>query len=211
MKPQLENNKPIAVLGCCNSGKTNLAVFLARQSNKPKMYTLGYPTKIDGFINLSSMDDLFQIENCVVFIDEIDRYIKIYDKKSNEQLYELLKFTEHNRIKLIFTTQISQFVTKGVKAFVPCWEIKQNKRRIKMKQTYNFKNENTKILRAINMSLTLKKRFGWDKTEQAHFTIRNINNIEEYGKGRILLNLKGQGIGLYDIKVFNIKELYAIR
>lgn len=117
----LNNNKPTAVLGLCNTGKTNLCVHLAKKSGFEKKYVLGYPGKIEGFVNLHDQRDLCRINDCVLLIDEIDEIIPIYDKKSNESLKRLLKFAAHNNIKLVFNTQLSQFVSKMMSALVPQW------------------------------------------------------------------------------------------
>lgn len=119
----IDTNKPICILGNVHTGKTNLSFFLASKCTHPKRYTLGYPQPIEGYINLSSMQDLTKIDNCVLLIDEIDQFIPIYEKKSNEALQRLLKFAEHNNIKLIFNTQLSQFINKMMEALVPCWAI----------------------------------------------------------------------------------------
>lgn len=121
----MENNKPTAILGNPGTGKTNLMIFLAKQSLKTKKYLLGYPSSIEGFINLNDLRDLSRIHDCVVCVDELDEIIPFYDKRSNDSLRRLLKFTEHNNIELIFTTQLSQFVTKMVSALVPRWAITQ--------------------------------------------------------------------------------------
>ena len=120
---ELNNNKPIAILGNPNTGKTNLMFFLASLCSAPKKYLLGYPKKMEGYINLSDIKDLARLENCTLLIDELDQLIPIYEKKSNEALKRLLKFTAHNNIKLVFTTQLSQFITKMMEALVPCWAI----------------------------------------------------------------------------------------
>jgi hypothetical protein len=52
---------------------------------------------------------------------------------------ELLQFAEHNNIKVVLTTQLSQFITKQCEAFIPTWAIKQvNMRRLKNGSTPSF-------------------------------------------------------------------------
>lgn len=122
-KSAIDNNKPVAVLGDVDTGKTNLTVYLASLCSHPKKYILGYPGSIAKVINLSSMNDLSKIDNCVLMIDEIEEFIEIYDKKDNSSLRRLIKFAEHNKIKLIFNTQLSQFINKTLEALVPQWAI----------------------------------------------------------------------------------------
>lgn len=120
----IDNNKPLAILGNPNSGKTNLMFFFASLcSAQRKRYTLGYPKYVEGFKNLSTLEDLAKIEDAVVLIDEFDKYISLTDKRANHALMQVLKFCEHKRIKLVFNTQLSQFITKQVSALVPQWAI----------------------------------------------------------------------------------------
>jgi len=124
-KPSVNDYKPVAILGNPNSGKTNLMFYLASLHSAPKRYILGYPTEVKGFVALSNIQDVSKISECVLLIDEIDEIIPFYEKRSNEALKRLLKFTAHNNIKLIFSTQLSQFVSKMMEALVPQWAITQ--------------------------------------------------------------------------------------
>jgi hypothetical protein len=121
-KEYLKNNKPVMILGNPHTGKTNLGVALSKLSER-KLYTLGYPKEIKGFTGLNYLDDIFKINNCTLFIDEIDEIIDFYDKRDNKKFRELLKFAWHNDIKLIANTQLSQFINKSCEALVPCWAI----------------------------------------------------------------------------------------
>lgn len=117
--------KSIAILGDGNTAKTNLAVYLIRdyvtKGGKKKVYLVGYPKKIDNFESISSFTDIFKIRDAIIFIDELQRYIKIYDRKANYELMELISFFYHNNNTLIFTTSLTQFVTKGIEAVIDCW------------------------------------------------------------------------------------------
>ena len=137
-KDWVNNHKPIAIIGNANSGKTNLMFFLASLT-KGNKYILGYPRKIEGFKQLNSTDDLKDIDEGTLCIDEFSKYFPVWDKRSNERLLDLLQFAEHNKIKLIITTQLSQFITKQCEALIPCWAIKQvNIRRLKNGSTPSY-------------------------------------------------------------------------
>lgn len=123
MKFGKDDNKPLAILGNPNTGKSNLMISLARNHKYTDKYLLGYPSNIEGFKNLNSLQDLVKIQDCVLCIDELDEIIPFYEHKSNEALKRLLKFAEHNNVKLIFTTQLSQFVTRMMEALIPQWAI----------------------------------------------------------------------------------------
>ena len=124
----LTNNQPVACIGDPNQGKTNAMFYLASLIDRdvyPNFYTFGYPKHIEGFTQLSSLGELNKIQDAVLIIDEIQKYFKLYEKKSNEALMEMLSFCEHRNIKLMFSTQLSQFITKQCEAFIPCWCIKR--------------------------------------------------------------------------------------
>jgi hypothetical protein len=117
--------KSVCILGEVDSGKTNLGFwYLENYKGKRKIYLLGYPKKVKDYINLNSFSDIFKLKDSIIFCDELQKFIKIYDRKSNYQLMELISLFAHKNNTIIFTTQVSQFVTKGVEAFIDVWAIK---------------------------------------------------------------------------------------
>jgi len=122
---ELENNKPIAVLGGVDSGKTNLSIYLARNSGYDKKYLFGYPKKIEGFENICDTRALSQISKCVVVIDELDEIIPLSSRRSADELKSFLRFIAHNDVKVIFNTQLSQSITKQISALISCWAVTQ--------------------------------------------------------------------------------------
>lgn len=122
----LDMTDSVAVLGDRNSGKTNLSFYLMNKyKGKKQKYLFGYPKDIDGYKHLSDWGDIYKVTDSIIFIDEIQRYIKIYDKRANSQLLEFISFLAHQNNTLIFTTQLSQFITKGVEASIQTWCIKE--------------------------------------------------------------------------------------
>lgn len=120
----LDNIKTLAIIGDTHSCKTNLAFYHLRQyKGKRDIYLLGYPKKIDNFKEVSCFQDIFRIKNAIIFIDELQKYIKVYDRKANIELMELISTFKHNNNTLIFSTQLSQFITRGVEAFIDVWNI----------------------------------------------------------------------------------------
>ena len=118
----LDNTKVVSILGDTNSGKTNLAFHLLREyKGNRQIYLLGYPKQVDDFIMLSDFNDIFQLTDSIIFMDEIHRFIKLYDKRANQALLELISLFSHNNNTLIMTTQLSQFITKSVEAFIDGW------------------------------------------------------------------------------------------
>lgn len=119
---ELDNTKVIAIIGDTDSGKTNLAFHLLREyKGTRQIYLLGYPKQVDNFIVLSDFNDIFSLTDSIIFMDEIHRFIKLYDKKANQQLLELISLLGHNNNTLVMTTQLSQFLTKSVEAFIDGW------------------------------------------------------------------------------------------
>jgi hypothetical protein len=122
----LDRVKSVAILGDVNTGKTNLGFYyLNEYKGKRKKYLLGYPKQKEGCISVSSFEDLFKIRDGIIYIDEIHKFIKVYDRKSNYQLMELISLFAHKNNTLIFSTQLTQFVTRGVEAFIDVWAIKK--------------------------------------------------------------------------------------
>lgn len=132
-KPIIEYDKTInldlvrsvCILGEIDSGKTNLAFwYLKNYKGKRKIYLLGYPKQVDGYNRLNSFEDVFKLKDSIIYIDELQKFIKVYDRKSNYQLMELISLFAHKNNTLIFTTQATQFVTRGVEHFIDVWVIK---------------------------------------------------------------------------------------
>jgi hypothetical protein len=122
----LDLTDSVAIVGDRNSGKTNLAFgLLNNYSGTKAKYLYGYPKEIPGFKLISTWSDLLKLTDSVIFIDEIQKYIKLYDRRANAELMELLSFLAQQNNTLIFTTQLSQFITKGVEASIQTWLIKQ--------------------------------------------------------------------------------------
>lgn len=188
---KLKNFKPIAVLGNPHTGKTNLCAFLAEKSGFETKYILGYPAKIDGYINLNDLRDLSRISECVLVIDEIDELIPIYDKKSNEALKRLLKFCYHNKIKLIFNTQLSQFISKMMSALVPCWAMTE----IDIFELKNGSKPKRILLDYIKLPKIINKEIGM-RLELGNFVW--YNDYAEAGEN-----------GLYQFKDMNLDKAWG--
>lgn len=119
------NNKPVAIIGGTDSGKTNLAFHIASQCTHEKKYTLGYPAEVEGYIKISDKDELFRLSNCVVIVDEFQRYFFRYGRHSNDALDEALDFAEHRNIKLILTAQNNQAIDRQLESKIKCWALKR--------------------------------------------------------------------------------------
>lgn len=122
----LDKVRSIAIIGNIDTGKTNLMFSYANNyKGKRKKYLFGYPKEIKGYKSLSNWEDLLKIRNGIILIDEISHFIKVYDRRQNYKLMELISLFSHKNNTLIFSTQLSQFITRGVEAFIDCWGIKR--------------------------------------------------------------------------------------
>lgn len=120
----LDKIKSLAILGDTGTAKTNLMFYLGEQyKGTRKKYLLGYPKDKKGYGRVSNIQDLTMLREAIVFIDEIHRYIKVYDRRANTEFMELLSIAEHNRITVVITTQLTQFITKGMDAFIDVWAL----------------------------------------------------------------------------------------
>lgn len=122
----LDKIRSLAIIGNLDQGKTNLLFYYGNSyKGARKKYLFGYPKEKEGYISLYSWEDLLKIRDGIILIDEINTFIKIYDKKKNYQLMELISLFAHKNNTLIFTTQLSQFISRGIEAFIDCWAIKR--------------------------------------------------------------------------------------
>ena len=64
-----------------------------------------------------------RLRDSIVFIDEIQNYIKTQDKKNNRQLMELISLLKHYNNTLIATAPLSQYVNKGLEAQIDVWNM----------------------------------------------------------------------------------------
>ena len=121
---QLDEVKSVAILGDIHSCKTNLAFHLLReykkQGGKRQIYLVGYPKQVDDFKVISFFNDLFKLSDSILFIDEIQKYINIYDRRRVQEFVELISFFAHNNNTLIFTTCLSHFIPKRLEPYLDC-------------------------------------------------------------------------------------------
>lgn len=124
-KEYIDNNTSIVVIGNTSSGKTNAAFYFANQCSHKDKYTLGYPAKIEGYKQLWDANDLFKLKDCVVIIDEFQRYFKRFGRHHNDALEEALDFAEHRNVKLILTAQNNQAIDRNLESKMKIWVLKK--------------------------------------------------------------------------------------
>ncbi len=96
--------KVIAILGDINTGKSNLVYYLIKELMEKftlSLYTFGLRKKIDGVNEISSLNELEQIKNSVIFLDEFISLLDLEDRTKKEQIENTLRLIYHNNNILV--------------------------------------------------------------------------------------------------------------
>jgi len=116
--------KTIGILGDRNTGKTNLAFSLLRKYKGKKQIVLyAYPENIkdnegNAYKQINTLQELSMTKDSVVFMDELQNHIKFYNTKISMEFFDLLSVMAHNNNTIIFTTPMSQYITKSFDCFI---------------------------------------------------------------------------------------------
>jgi hypothetical protein len=122
----LDKVRIICILGNINEGKTNLAFYYMNEyKGHRKKYLCGYPIEKDGYYTISNMMDLLKVKNGIIFMDEISRYFKVYNKDTNQKLLDFISMMGHKNNTFIFTAQVTQMITRIIESFIDCWAFKR--------------------------------------------------------------------------------------
>lgn len=119
--------KSVAIVGESDSGKTALTYKLLDHADKP-IYVFGNPRehliKERGWNVLYDLGEMEYLSNCVLWADEIQLFIKTYDKRANDGLRRMLSIARQRGITLIITTNDTRFITRGLESYIDVWLIK---------------------------------------------------------------------------------------
>lgn len=119
----LDQCRTIGILGDRNQGKTNFMFHLAKEyvgersiifyayPNKPLLKKMGYRC-------IHTLHELELTTNSIIFMDELQKHIKFYQKRTSDEFLELLSVLAHNNNTLIFATPMSQFITKALDVLI---------------------------------------------------------------------------------------------
>lgn len=117
----LDKVKLVAIIGDIGSGKTNLAVHLLRKyregGGKKQICILGYPRQIDDFKKLTTTQSIEKEKNSIIFIDELTKFFPI-KHKTNTEFMNIVRVLGHSGNVIIFSSQLSQDLTRQMEAFV---------------------------------------------------------------------------------------------
>lgn len=124
----------IAILGDRGSGKTALACHLLDVVDDRPVYVFQHPKQelvIErGWLNMYRLEQLYDVDNVVVWIDEPQLSIPKLDKRANEGLQKLLSIARHRDITLILSTCDSRWITRALEAYVSVWLLKDTEPRL---------------------------------------------------------------------------------
>ncbi len=122
----LDKIRTIGILGDRDFGKTSIMFSLARSyKGKREIVFYAYPNEqaLQDKINKSvriihTLTELELLTEAVVFMDELQKHIKFYQKRVADEFLEILSTIAHNNVSLIFSTPMSQFISKTLDCFI---------------------------------------------------------------------------------------------
>jgi len=115
---KIDNYRTIAIIGDRNRGKTNLMFNLINNyKGNREIVFYGYPKELE-YKQIYSLEELAQTTDSIIVMDELQNHIKFYRKATNDAFLELLAVLAHNNNTLIFSTPMSQFITKALDVFI---------------------------------------------------------------------------------------------
>jgi len=120
---KLDKVRTMGILGDRNFGKSNYMFYLADSyEGDRRIVFYGYPNKKLikqlGYTNIHTLAELELLTDSIIFMDELQNHIKFYQKRTSDEFLELLAVIAHNNNTLIFTTPMSQFITKALDVFI---------------------------------------------------------------------------------------------
>jgi len=124
------NIKIMAVIGSTGSGKTALSFkYLDNLKAEGKeIYILNHPRPSQvtdrGFKIMYSIEEIQDKQNIVLFIDEPQLHLPVYEKRNNDLLMRLFSIARHREIILILATSNTRYINKGIESYIDTWIIK---------------------------------------------------------------------------------------
>jgi len=115
----LDKIRTLGILGDRDYGKTSIVFDLLRSyRGRREIVLYAYPDNSFGYKQIHTLQELELLTNSIVFMDELQKHIKFYQKRTSDEFLELLSTIAHNGNTLIFTTPMSQFITKALDCFI---------------------------------------------------------------------------------------------
>lgn len=180
-KENLMKFRTIAIYGNIGSGKTALAYKILSVIDDKPVYFMKHPRpellEPLGYKNLSSLGGFEKLHDCIVYLDEPQLYLNIYQHRKNEVIAKICSLARQRNITLIMSSSDTRCFTRHNEAYFDLWIVKnidystvKNGSRIKM-----IIQENT---------LITTDGFNLDENE---FLYHAINYPEMRGTGKFTL------------------------
>ena len=116
---KLDGVRTLAVLGDRDNGKTSLVFTLLKAyRGKREIVLYAYPDEVEDYRQIHTLNELELLTDSIIYMDELQQHIKFYQKRTSDEFLELLAVLAHNNNTLIFTTPMSQFITKALDCFI---------------------------------------------------------------------------------------------
>ena len=117
----------ITIIGRRDSGKTSLVYYILKRAKKP-IFVFKHPKpeliKALGYSLLQELNQFEYLQDCIVWCDEPQLFIKTYEKKSNEILNKMLSIARHRNVTLILSTSDTRFINKALESYIDVWMVK---------------------------------------------------------------------------------------
>lgn len=120
----LDGLRTIGILGDRDMGKTSIMISLARAySGQRTVVFYSYPVEVlstngTPFRQIHTLKELELTTDSIIFMDELQKHIKFYQKRTSDEFFEILSVLAHNNNTLVFSTPMSQFITKALDVFI---------------------------------------------------------------------------------------------
>lgn len=114
----LDEVRTIGIIGDRNMGKSSIMFDLIKKyEGKRKIIFYSYPAPTR-YKQIHTLQELELLTDVIVYMDELQKHIKFYQKRTSEEFLEILSTLAHNNVTLVFTTPMSQFITKALDCFI---------------------------------------------------------------------------------------------
>ena len=120
--------RTIAIYGDTGTGKSCLAYTIISLFTDKKIYFLKHPKpeliEALGYSNLDSLEQMENIQDCVLFCDEPQLYLSLYEKRANRIISKVCSLARQLDITLIISSSDTRVFTKSNEAYFDLWLVK---------------------------------------------------------------------------------------